>query len=332
MENKILEEFKASFDYLKKKIDAHISNGGSIYDPKRKSPHYDYMQKLIKKIRASYSPEFSRVDAYRLCGYNFDPEYNDYLTLLDTLAEHADENNFVDSIKKIDGAKSPKTLLKKLSDQIDASPSDYLILMTDYRYENAIIRTDYVKQLIKEIREVYPPGSDTTGIKRDHPEIYYKITQLCKYGHDYGITNMQSAARFLKIENERFSSNDIFSHLRKKDIIKEALRYCPDGCIDELLKLSETTYFNIAKCAASEGKRISVWCKENGLTYNMGQNNSSLSRTKVDAKKRERELLTIRDRITQSQTRTFKDPVEEYYYRKNIARQVMLKADQDFLA
>ena len=116
---------------IKKRIDDYVANGGSIYDGRRELPYYDNLQKFTKKIQSTSNPAFTIVDAYKLCGYTFDREYGDYHKLLQVLSEHADENGYVDSIKKIDGSDAPKTLLKKMSTPLNCSPSDYLILMTD---------------------------------------------------------------------------------------------------------------------------------------------------------------------------------------------------------
>lgn len=323
MENTKLENFRKEFEKLSLEINKHLANGGSIYDPKRQLPYYDRMQKLIRKIQKTYNPEFSRSDAHRACGFDFDPEYNDYTTLIDTLAQYSDENGFVDSLKKIDGANSPGTLLKKLADHIDAAPCDYLILMTDYRFEKAIIRTDYILQLMKEFREIYPNGGDTNDIKRLHPRQYEKLRHACKYGHEYGITDMKSAAEFFGLENDRFSSSSIYYHLQEHEVLKKVLYYCPDRCIDNLQKVSPNTYFLVTKCAASNGKTIHEWCISKNLTYNSSQNTKKLAKTVVDGKKREQQLLAIRDSLIGSSPKRFASPIEEFRYRKNLAKKVI---------
>ena len=329
MENITLEYFRKEFEKLRIEINKHLANGGSIYDTKKQLPYYDRMNKLIKKIQKMYNPEFSRIDAHKACGFDFDPEYNDYITLIDTLAQYADENGFVDDIKKLHGSNSPRTLLKKLADHIGAAPSDYLTLMTNYRFEKAIIRTDYVKQLMREVKEIYPNGGDTTDIKRMHPQLYEKIRQFCKYGYEYGVTDMQSAAAFLGLENERFSSSSIYYYLQEHEVLKKVIQYCPDRCIDNLQKVSPQTYFLVAKCAASNGQSIYEWCLSKNLTYNLSQNTKKLAKTQVDGKKREQQLFTIRDQIVGSQPPKFKNPIEEFRYKLSIAKRVLEIAERE---
>jgi len=329
MGNITFEYFRKKFDTLKIRMHQHIANGGSIYDTKHKLPYYDYMQKLIREVQTLYNPEFSRADAHKVCGFDFDPEYNDYITLLDVLSQYADKDGFVDSIKKVGGAGSPKTLLKKLADHIGAAPSDYLILMTNYRYQKAIIRTDYILQLMKEFKEIYPNGGDTTDIKRLYPKQYEKLRHACKYGYEYGITDMKSAAEFFGLENERFSSSSIYYSLQEHEVLKKVLQLCPDRCIDNLQKLSPHTYFLVIKCAASNGLSIYDWCQKKGLTYNASQNIKKLAKTQVDSKKRERDLFEIRDRLIGVDKPKFKTPIDEFHYNKNLAKRTIEIAEKN---
>ena len=318
---------KLTIEDIKKRIDEYVTNGGSIYDGRRQLPFYDNLQKLTKRIQSTTNPEFTIEDAYKLCGYDFDREYGDYTRLISTLSSYADKDGYVDSLKKIKGADAPKTLLKKMATALGCSPSDYLILMTDYRYEKAIITTDYIDQLRKELKATYPDG-DITNIKRENPTLYEKLRHVCKYSPEVGINDMQSVAEYFGLTNDRFSNTNIYQHLEQKKILAELHTLFPDGNIDVLAKNNPTLYHKIAKCAASEDKTIKQWLGDNGFNYTPSQKTNRFSKTVVNSKTREQELFSTIKSLVGNLKTDFKDGKDEYYYKKNIAKLILSHLEQ----
>ena len=94
------ENMEKIIEKLKENIEAHINNGGSIYTPRRRNPYYNMMRYYVLKFRETDYPDMTMEDMYKLCGYTYDKEYAKYLDLLDGLNSFADENNFVDKVKK----------------------------------------------------------------------------------------------------------------------------------------------------------------------------------------------------------------------------------------
>jgi len=318
---------KLSIEDIKQRIEEHIANGGSIYEPRRQLPFYNNLQKLVKRIQKSGNPDFTMIDAYKLCGYDFDREFAEYLKLIELLKTNADENGFVDSIKKIKGDNSPKTLLQKMASKIKCSPSDYLILMTNYRYSKAIIATNYIEQLRKELNETYPDGN-IINIKRENPTLYEKLRHVCKYSPEVGINDMQSVAEYFGLTNERFSTTSMYQHLEIKKIIKDLWDLYPDGIVKELSKDNLTLYHKAVKCAVSQNKTLKQWLESNGFNYISSQKTDRFSKTVVDSQVREKELMKARSKILGEERKTFSNAKDEYYYKKNVAMLVLNHLEQ----
>ena len=328
----ILKNFGDKINKLKVRMAQHIADGGSLYDPKRQRPYYDYLDYVYHGI-LKYDETFTHTDLHQLCGFEYDTEYNEYLILMDMLKQHSDENNFVDSVKKSKGVKSPKTLLQKFATDMGVSPSDYLILMTDYRYaENAYIKLgnnpnlSYLHQLEVMTREVYPVGSNATGLKREYPHIYEGMRHFIEsgLGYEMGIFSMADLADYLKITNENFSTHAKRSEFKKYEVFKKIRKLYPDGNIDNITKEHPTEYFQLARIARQEGVFINDLCKEGGLTYTIGQEVKRLGRMQVDPKRREKELSIIKNNLlSQYDQSKLESPVARYRFKKQIAQKTM---------
>lgn len=328
----VLREFGDKINKLKVRMAQHIADGGSLYDPKRQRPYYDYLDYVFHKIQA-IDETFTHTDLHQLCGFEYDTEYNEYTILMDMLKQHADENNFVDGVKKSKGVKSPKTLLQKFATDLGVSPSDYLILMTDYRYaENAFIKlgdnpnVTYLNLLRQMVREVYPEGANATGVKRDYPHIYEGMRHFIESGSgfDLGIYSMADLADNLKIYNENLSAHPKVSQFKKFELLKRIKKLYPDGNIDTITKEHPTEYFQLARLARQEGVFINDWCANNGLTYTIGQEVKRLGRMQVDPQRRDRELSTIKNNLlSQYDQSSLESPVARYRFKKQIAQKTM---------
>lgn len=318
---------KLTLEEIKKRIDDYVASGGSIYDERRVLPYYENLRGIVRRARKSGNKDFDMVDAYKLFGYTFDREYGDYCDLLNILSEHVDANGYVDSIKSIEGKDSPKTLLKKLSTSLNCAPCDYLILMTDFRYKKAVISTNYIEQLRKELKELYPTG-DIRNIKRENPAQYNKIRHVCKYSPEVSANDMQSVAEFFGLTNPRFSSTSIYQHLNVKKVINKLTLLFPDKHIDSFAKTHPVNYFEAIRCAASENKTLKQWLEQHGFTYTQAQNTDRLSKTAVDSKAREEQLLSIRSKIAGQAQPEFKTKQDEYYYKKGLAQLVVSELEK----
>ena len=321
---------KLTFEEIKERIDNYVANGGSIYDERRSLPYYDNLIRLTKRIRQTSDPNFTIVDAYKMFGYDFDREYDDYCRLINVLQEYTDTEGYVDKLKETSGANSPNDLLKKMSATTNCSPSDYLILMTDYRYKKSIISTNYIDQLRKELQLAYPTG-DINNIKRENPTLYNKLRHVCKYSPEIGFNDMQSIAEFFGLTNSRFSDKSIYQHLNTKKILNEINQLFPDKKIDIFAKTHPTLYFKATKCATSQNKTLRQWLEEHGYTYTQAQNTDRLSKTIVDGKVREQEIANITSKIVGNSQPKFDTPIEKYYYKKKLAQLVISQLDQPIM-
>ena len=198
--------------------------------------------------------------------------------------------------------------------------------MTNYRYKEVIISTDYIQQLRTELHREYP-GGNITNIKRENPRLYEKLRHVCKYHPELG-QDMQSVAEYFGLMNDRFSNTNIYHHLQEKKIIKQVREICPDGNIDKLSKEYPSLYFQVTKCSTSHNQSVLEWAESNGFSYNGAINVGKLTKTKVDAEIREREINAIKTRLISQFPPKYTNDREEYYYNKEIAQLVVKELDK----
>lgn len=222
-----------------------------------------------------------------------------------------------------------KSKLNQLAHELSCSPSDYLVLMTDYRYHNAMIQTDYVSQLQQELLEKYPDGN-TSNIRRENPGLYFKLQHLYRYSpEEVGMADINS---LFNLYNKRSLNIPYSEVLDEQAVIDELVSKYQEKSISNLTQKDPTLYYKISKCAASKNQTVQQWLKNiPGLVLDSRQIQAvRLSHTKVDAKKREQELHDAMNSVRQEyKFPTPENKCEEYYQRKRIAQLALEKINEN---
>lgn len=307
---------------VRKQIQDYIDNGGSIYNERRTLPYYynlRYIQIKLQKTNANATIE----DAYALCGFTMDREYHRFEKLKEALEAASDENGYVDAIKKEKEPAHTKNVLNMFAHELDCAPSDYLVLMTKYRYKNSIIQGDYISQLRDEILEIYPDG-DITGIKKDHPNLYEKLRHFKRYAPE-DIT-MNDTLAYFALKGSNFGDTTLTKEECSQIKQEFVAKYNPTDikCVKDF---DFTDYQHLNKVAIKEN--ISIYDLLTKLGYNIKTHAkvSSFSKTKVDTIKREHQLLSARrEIISQLLSKGVNIPQDDrelYYFNKKVATLVM---------
>lgn len=309
---------------LKAQIDEHIANGGSIYDERRTLPYYDNMRYLKDKLKAT-NPDITIESIYALCGYTLDREYHRFELFNDELSKASDINLYVDAIKSNHNHLHTRNVLNMLSKELGCSPSDYLVLMTKYRYRKAIVQGDYVSQLQEELSEAYPDGN-TTGMKRQNKQLYNKLRHFAKYAPEN--ISMSDALTFFGLNSDGYSDTPLTQE--QCEIIKKDFKekYDP-STIDQVKDFDYSDYIRLNRVALRENIAVYDLLIKLGYSVKSHSNVPQLSRLKVDAKEREDYLLATRREMVGELIKRGEsipqDSRELYYFNKKLASMVIDK-------
>jgi len=307
---------------LKQQIQAHIENGGSIYDDRRSLPYYFNLRYLRNKLRA-HRPETTIEDVYALCGYEMDREYHRFKLLNDNLLLAIDTNGYVDDVKSKQEHSHTKHVLNMLAEELGCSPSDYLVLMTKFRYQKAIVQRDYISQIQQELLEKYPDG-DITGIRHDNPKLYEKLRHFKRYAPED--ISMSDILEYFGVTGSRFRDDKLTKE--ECELIKANFRekYNPET-IENIKDFDFTDYQRLNTVAIKENISIFDLLAKLGYHVKYHANVSAFSRTIVDAKEREQQLLTARKEIIKellSQGHEIPQTDKDlYYFNKKVAQMVL---------
>lgn len=320
MEQKFIEK-------LTDEIIDYLHEGGELYDINVKNlPFYEGVNFLCRSSKGMLK---SFADALNFLGFEYNPEYHEYEKLIDTLESYSDKDFYVDEIKKHRGINA-NTVLKEFANEISCTPSDYLILMTDYRYKfNASKRANYVDELISRIYKFYPDGN-VTNLRYDHPELYNSIRNVLIQAHCES-ASMKNLACLLGIHlNDKsyhhFSDNQIFKGINESQVVSEYEQKLSEGKIKNISSDNPTLYRKIYICAIRNNMSVSEWFKMHNLTppLQTNKNTNRLGRIKVDPIEREAELKGKMQEIIKRENLSIpSNKIEQYYFRKELARRVI---------
>jgi len=309
---------KEYIEQTKRKIIDYIENGGSLYvDNVKNLPFYEALNTIRRSENDPGLTTFESLLNY--LGFSYDREYYDYTSMVSAIAKFADGENYVDGIKKNKGSHL-YTMLKESARKIGCNPSDYLILMTPYRYRVAFKQVDYIDQLVKEIYAKYPDG-DVSRFKRENPLLYNKYKNLVWASQHEGVSS-EDVAEFLGIfSNGKFSEKTVRASLSEEAVINEYLRKMETG---EIKKLSDdkALYYRLNAIAVRNNTTVYQVFVLHGITppAKLRKEAERLKFTKVDPKQREKELLTKRAEIMKREGITEPlDEREKYYLNKRLA-------------
>lgn len=316
--------------YIENLIDQiinYLSEGGELYDINIKNlPFYEGVNYLCRHSNGQLK---SFKQALNFLGFEYDPEYHEYKKLIETLESYADEEGYVDEMKN-HRRESADTSLKEFAKELSCTPSDYLLLMTDYRYKNNTSkRANYVEELISRIYKFYPDGN-ITNFRHDHPELYNSIRNVLLQSHGQG-TTMEDLAFLLGVfidedSSHRFSDRQIHSGIIESEVVQEYKLKIADGKIKNLSTDDPTLYRKIYICAIRNNMPVYEWFKMHNLTppTQANKNTNRLGRIKVDPIERETEIKSKMQEIISRENLSFsKNKIKQYYFRKELAKKVL---------
>jgi hypothetical protein len=157
--------------------------GGDIYSPRRSLPYYERMRSAKRAYEKETGKELSYEDIYRDCGIKFNRDYNTFSQFVEGLSTIATPDKKVDIIKtsKLPADKVElKSYLNFHARDLGVSPGEYLILMTDYRYESLTIAGDYVSHLQQRFNKAYPSGV-VSNLKAENASLYWALKHFQEY-------------------------------------------------------------------------------------------------------------------------------------------------------
>lgn len=326
MERKFIEK-------LKDQICDFINEGGDLYETTnvKQLPFYESINYLRK---SSNGQIHSFAEAMAFLGFDYDQEFARYQKMNEILLSYADEDNFVDEIKKHRG-ENADTTLKEFAKQLDCTPSDYLLLMTDFRYRNASKKADYINELIDRIYTLYPDGN-ISSFRHKRPELYHAIRNVLLQAHGE-FASMSDLAELLGVylnenNNHKFSNKQIRQSINENQVVEEYKQKVADGRIKSISNDDPALYHKIYICAIRNNTTVYQWFVMHNLTppaNTIKTNTNRLSRIKVDPFEREAEIRAKQKEIIERDNLSLPEkPADQYHFRKALAKQVLKELDK----
>lgn len=264
---------------LTKRIQTHINNGGSIYQPKRELPYYDYLAHVKEQFSKRDGMKYETADIYKICGFDFDPDYASFLDIVANLRALADCNNYVDKTTNFKQAKSESYgKLCTLATKHNTCLYDFLVLTTGYRLKESNIDIDYEKALVERLSNAYP-DRNLVGIRRNNTELYEMIRHLRRY--KYPTLSMAEVVNLLGFENSK-AVNSSHSTIDEKANLKKLNKLFPSKIIDGSLYTDKDFYYTLIKISISKNMSLVEYLNKNGFTYLQGNLVARLAQMKVN--------------------------------------------------
>lgn len=268
---------------LTAKILKHIQNGGSIYDPRRQLPYYESLRNTKKHLSQDDGVEYTNADIYKMCGFDFDPEYANYLEIIADLNDLSDENNYVDKLFNFKQTK-PQTYGKlcTLAIKHHTCLYDFLVIVTGFRLKEANINLDYEKALVERLKKAYP-DRNTTRFKRENPDLYEMVHHLRDYR--YPTLSTTQVLDILGFENDRIMSNST-SQVNENELLKILEEQFPDKQISSSLIKTKNFYYDLIKVSILNKMNLVTYLNSKGYAYIQGNLVERLALMKVEEKSR----------------------------------------------
>lgn len=311
---------------LKNEVLKFIAEGGDLYQTPAKSwPFYSTYRSFLRLNHFKNAEE-----VFEALGIEYDREYNRFYETLNKTKLIADENN-----ELTDSRSAAVAAIKVFADELNCTPSDYLILMSPYRMKKAFKRTNYINHVIRELRREFPDG-DITGIKTKNPRLYERISVIVKNLVGEGVSRPDvmdllgvsfsgnGCKKPAQIKRSRINDSEVYSEYKqKKDQIKN------------LAADDRELYSKILVCATRFNISVYDWFVVHGETppENSNRNTNRLSICKVDKQAREQELLEKRAEIIKRlKIKRPANKCEAYYYDKYLAKLTLDELEQSEVA
>lgn len=311
--------FKERVLKLRKKIDGFVASGGDVYASKGNLPYYEDLHTLARYIRKKTGKDITHDEIYMLCGYKIDRDYNDFIKFIKEVSKFADKDGCVDKIRDVDLNRKGGVYqqLKVRSRAIDASPFDYLVLMTGFRFKDAFIEADYVQLLKMELLKEYPKR-DITGIRRNRPDLYEKIRAVARANPNLSMTEV---VEFLGFYNSRLLEKDS-KFINNEELIRDIKQCYPDLVVDGITK-NPKLYRRVVWASRVEGLTPGEWLKNNGFIYTTSIKSRRMIKVKVDGEERCKFLLGLKQKVMEDVNLSGLDAIDLYHKHLEAAKKVI---------
>lgn len=295
---------------LTKRINNHINAGGNIYQPKRQLPYYDYLQHVKEKFSKRDGVVYSSADIYKMCGFEFDPDYQTHLEIVSDLQNLSDENNYVDKKTSFKASK-PESYgkLTTLATKHHSCLYDFLVITTGYRLKEANINLDYENALVERLHIAYPNG-DITGIRRDNTDLYEMLRHLKRYR--YPALSMIEVIDILGFTNS-YMKKQGYKQIDEAKIVEELAQLYPNKNIDSSLVDQKGLYYSLLKISIIHNMSLVDYLNKLGYTYLQGNLVPRLAQMKVNEHRRFEFLTNLKTKFYDEHKAETLTDREKYY-------------------
>lgn len=304
---------------LTKRINDHIANGGSIYQPKRQLPYYDYLSHVKDKFSKKDNKKYTVSDIYRLCGFNFDHEYNDFLNIISDLQAISDENDYLDKTESFKSKKpSAYGKLCTLAIKYNTCLYDFLVITTGYRLKDANINLDYEEALKERLKKAFP-DKNITGIKRGYPYLYEMLRHLKHYR--YPSLSMVEIIDILGFTSDTMKQEQTM-FINENQILENLKNLYPNKNIDKSLLNNKKLYYPLLKLSIIKNISLVTYLNEQGYTYTQGNLVERLAQMKVNEKARYKFLTQKKKDFYNKNNAHLLTDKERYYLNLELIKQI----------
>lgn len=317
--------YKDLIGNLTKEIGMFQKLGGNIYSPRRTLPFYERLRSAGRAYKRETGEKIPMEQIYSDCGVKFDRDYYHFTLFLDNLRSFATSDNKVDSLKRTNATQTEteaKSYLNFHANEIGLAPGEYLILMTDYRFENLTISGDYVSFLQQRFSKAYPNGL-VKNLKAENTSLYWALKHFQEYAPEE--LSYDEALAFFGMKNistKKPPEPKITKSIVESEIVKDLTDLFPTREIKDIYTLNPKLYYDIVKLAVRNDQTISQWFACHGMNYAQGNQCARLSRYQVDATEHEAMLLSMREELLQEYDIENADDIDMFRINLDIARRI----------
>ena len=301
--------------------------GGDIYAPRRTLPYYERLRSAKRAYKRETGKDLTAEDIYRDCGIKFNRDYHVFSQFVEGLSKIATPDKKVDIIKtsKLPADKVElKSYLNFHANNLGISPGEYLILMTDYRYESLTISGDYVANLQARFNKAYPRGV-VSNLKAENASLYWALKHFQEYCPEDLSYNEALAFFGLKNISARGPEDTKQAPINEDYIVGKLEEKYPTREIKDIFSNDPKLYYTVVKLAVRNDQTVSQWFDSHGMKYAQGNNCTRLSRYRVDAQEHEQMLLGLRDELLQEYDTTNADAIDMYEINLDITKRIAEK-------
>ena len=317
--------YKNLIENLSKEINIFQKMGGNIYSHAKSLPFYERMRSATKSYQRETGEKISTEQVYADCGIKFNKDYYRFSQFVDKLSSYATPEGYVDCIKRTNASAEQNEIRAYLSHhsrQANLAPGEFLILMTDYRFETLTIAGDYVSYLQKRFDRECPDGT-VKNLKTENTSLHWALKHFQQYApvdlsYDealsfFGIRNLSKHKPPEQKENTKIS---------EEEVIKNLTEQYPNGNVDNLYSQDSKLYFQTVKLSVKNDQTLAQWFQDHNFVYTQGNTISRLSKYKIDAKEHEEMLLDLKQKYLSEYNTENADEIDMYKINLEIAHKI----------